>query len=185
MKYNEPIKLFSRNLGVAFQILNDLDDWNTDNHNKLVAGSDALGGRPTILWALALESLPEEEKQELLSLVQDEQQTPLERIERVRQLYLNAGVFDKALQLVDKHQQRAEKIADDIQPEDLRRLFYYLIDTVLERPGEITFTRMFLGANSEANPLARPITPILAAETWARWAVPLKAPSPVKKTTLP
>ena len=138
-QYSEPIKLFSRNLGVAFQILNDLDDWSTDNHNKLVAGSDALGGRPTILWALALESLPEEEKQELLSLVQDEQQTPLERIERVRQLYLNAGVFDKALQLVDKHQQRAEKIADEIQPEDLRRLFYYLIDTVLERPGEITF----------------------------------------------
>jgi len=138
-QYSEPIKLFSRNLGVAFQILNDLDDWNTDNHNKLVAGSDALGGRPTILWALALESLPEDEKQELLSLVQDEQQTPLERIERVRQLYLDAGVFDKALQLVDKHQQRAEKIADDIQPEDLRRLFYYLIDTVLERPGEITF----------------------------------------------
>lgn len=138
-QYSEPIKLFSRNLGVAFQILNDLDDWTTDNHNKLVAGSDALGGRPTILWALALESLPEEEKQELLSLVQDEQQTPLERVERVRQLYLDAGIFDKALQLVDKHQQRAEKIADDIQPEDLRRLFYYLIDTVLERPEEITF----------------------------------------------
>ena len=138
-QYAEPIKLFSRNLGVAFQILNDLDDWSTDNHNKLVAGSDALGGRPTILWALALASLPEEEKQELLSLVEDQQQTPSERVERVRQLYLSAGVFDKALQLVDKHQQRAEKIADDVQPEDLRRLFYYLIDTVLERPGDVTF----------------------------------------------
>ena len=138
-QYAEPIKLFSRNLGVAFQILNDLDDWSTDNHNKLVAGSDALGGRPTILWALALDSLPEEDKQELLSLVDDQEQTPLERVERVRQLYLKAGVFEKALQLVDKHQQRAEKIADDVQPEDLRRLFYYLIDTVLERPGDITF----------------------------------------------
>ena len=30
-KYQEPIKLFARNLGVAFQILNDLDDWTTDN----------------------------------------------------------------------------------------------------------------------------------------------------------
>ena len=68
-KYREPIKLFARNLGVAFQILNDLDDWTTDNHNKLVAGSDALGGRPTILWALALQSLPDDQKQELLDLV--------------------------------------------------------------------------------------------------------------------
>ncbi|HIA18025.1 MAG TPA: DUF116 domain-containing protein, partial [Planctomycetaceae bacterium] len=48
-EYREPIKLFARNLGVAFQILNDLADWSTDNHNKLVAGSDTLGGRPTIL----------------------------------------------------------------------------------------------------------------------------------------
>ena len=136
---NEPIKLFARNLGVAFQILNDLDDWSTDNHNKLVAGSDALGGRPTILWALALESLGQEEKEELLGLVKDDPQTAQVRIERVRQIYLAAGVFDKALQLVDKHQQRAERIADDVQPEDLRRLFYYLIDTVLERPEEIAF----------------------------------------------
>ena len=31
------------------------------------------------------------------------------------------------------HQQRAEAIADEIQPDELRRLLYYLIDTVLER----------------------------------------------------
>lgn len=53
------------------------------------------------------------------------------------------------------------------------------------RPGEMTFTRIFLDANSEASPLARPIIPILAADTWARVAVPVKAPSPVKNTTLP
>ena len=97
-KYQEPIKLFARNLGVAFQILNDLDDWTTDNHNKLVAGSDALGGRPTILWALALKSLPDEQKQELLGLVDDSPLAPQARVERMRQLYLEAGIFDQALQ---------------------------------------------------------------------------------------
>ena len=58
--YAEPIKQFARNLGVAFQILNDLNDWQGDDHNKLSAGGDILGGRPTVLWALALESLPPE-----------------------------------------------------------------------------------------------------------------------------
>ena len=53
------------------------------------------------------------------------------------------------------------------------------------RPGEMTFTRMFLGPNSEASPLASPMMPILAADTWARVAEPTKAPSPVKKTTRP
>jgi geranylgeranyl pyrophosphate synthase len=49
--YAEPIKQFARNLGVAFQILNDLQDWRGDDSNKLAAGGDLLGGRPTVLWA--------------------------------------------------------------------------------------------------------------------------------------
>ncbi|MCE9607785.1 MAG: polyprenyl synthetase family protein [Planctomycetia bacterium] len=104
---------FARHLGVAFQILNDLNDWRDDNHNKLVAGGDVLGGRPTVLWALALEGLNDLDRAELLQA---------------------AGVFDKAATLVDKYQERAEGIADVVESEDLRRLLYYLIDTVLERP---------------------------------------------------
>ncbi len=131
--YVEPISQFARHLGVAFQILNDLGDWNGDGHNKLLAGGDVLGGRPTVLWALALESLHEKDRTELLALVS---QTPAtsQIIHRVRALYEQAGVFDKAHRLVDKYQERAEAVADEIQPEELRRLLYYLVDTVLERP---------------------------------------------------
>ena len=134
--YAEPIKQFSRNMGVAFQILNDLKDWRGDNDNKLSAGGDTLGGRPTVLWALAVEGLPEVEQAELLKLVGDESVGDEYRIGRVRQLYEQADVFEKAHRLVDKHQQRAEAIADALEPEELRRLFYYLIDTVLERSAE-------------------------------------------------
>jgi geranylgeranyl pyrophosphate synthase len=130
----EPLKQFARNLGVAFQILNDLKDWREDDDNKLAAGGDILGGRPTVLWALALEGLQEAGKQELLDLAADETCPAAQRISRVRQLYQEAGVFDKAVRLVDKHQERAEAIADAIESEELRRLFYYLIDSVLERP---------------------------------------------------
>ena len=134
--YTEPIKQFARNLGVAFQILNDLQDWRGDDNNKLSAGGDLLGGRPTVLWALALEGLSPAGQHELLSLLERVDTPADQRISRVRQLYHEAGVFDKAHRLVDKHQERAEQVADEIQPEDLRRLFYYLIDTVLERPTE-------------------------------------------------
>ena len=133
--YVEPIRKFSRNLGVAFQILNDVGDFCGDEANKLTAGGDAIGGRPTVLWALALESLPEAEREELLRLAEpscglsDDQ-----RLARVRQLYHRADVFETAMRLVDKHQARAEQVADEIEPEALRRLFYFLVDTVLERP---------------------------------------------------
>lgn len=135
VEYLEPIRKFSRNLGVAFQILNDIGDFCGDDSNKRVAGGDAIGGRPTVLWALALGALPERERDELLGLAEptgglsDEQ-----RVLRVRQLYHQADVFETAMQLVDKHQARAEQVADEIRPESLRRLLYFLVDTVLERP---------------------------------------------------
>jgi geranylgeranyl pyrophosphate synthase len=133
-KYVEPIKQFARNLGVAFQILNDLNDWDGDDHNKLAAGGDVAGGRPTVLWALALEGLAPAKQEELLSLVASEPRAPNPepRLSRVRQLYEEAGVFDKASRLIEKHQERAEKIADAIEPEELRALLYYLIDSVLD-----------------------------------------------------
>jgi geranylgeranyl pyrophosphate synthase len=131
-KYREPFAQFARHLGVAFQILNDLGDWQGDQHNKLAAGGDILGGRPTVLWALALEALDEPLRAELEQLPADPRAASW-RVDRVRQLYNQAGVFDKAQRLVDKYRERAEAVADEIEPEELRRLMYYLIDTVLEQ----------------------------------------------------
>ncbi|MFN0017119.1 MAG: polyprenyl synthetase family protein, partial [Pirellulaceae bacterium] len=133
-EYREPVRQFARNLGVAFQILNDLNDWQGDEHNKLSAGGDILGGRPTVLWALALEGLDSAGQEELLALVNGDHRMAGERIARVRALYEQAGVFEKAARLIDKHQERAEAIADKLQPEELRRLMYYLIDSVLDGP---------------------------------------------------
>ena len=133
--YREAIRKFSRNMGVAFQILNDLGDFCGDESNKLLAGGDVIGGRPTVLWALALESLDEKGQAELLNLADPLcGLTDAQRLSKVRQIYHSAGVFDTALRLVDKHQQRAEQVADDLEPDALRRLFYFLVDTVLERP---------------------------------------------------
>lgn len=126
-----PLKQFAKHLGVAFQILNDLKDWQGDQDNKLASGLDTLGGRPTVLWALALEKLDHSRREKLLQLI-DSSDDGTARIAQVEQLYREANVFESAHLLVDKYQQRAEKIADEIEPESLRRLLYYLVDTVLE-----------------------------------------------------
>ena len=136
-RYVAPVRQFARNLGVAFQILNDLNDWRGDQHNKLAAGGDILGGRPTILWALALEALDEPGQQQLRALVAGR----MRRAPRIASAACGScisetGVFEKACRLVDKHQQRAEAVAGEIEPAELRRLFQYLIDTVLERPDD-------------------------------------------------
>ncbi len=156
--YLQPIRAFARNLGVAFQILNDLKDWEGDRENKLEPGGDLLGGRPTLLLALALESLDESARSELSGLINDASASPLHRINRARQLYLQAGVFEKAHRLVDKHQSRAEEVADAIEPDSLRRLLYYLVDAVLSRnETDVTPTIAFV------EPTMRDALPIVAS----------------------
>ena len=136
-EYGAKFKSFARNMGVAFQILNDLKDWESDLDNKKKMGTDILGGRPTVLWALALEGLSPAMREELISLIDNPDLTDLQRTRRARQLYFEARVFEQAHRLVDKHQTRAEEIADEIEPEDLRRLMYYIIDSVLDRSQEV------------------------------------------------
>jgi geranylgeranyl pyrophosphate synthase len=138
----EPISQFARHVGVAFQILNDLNDWRGDTHNKLSAAGDVLGGRPTVLWALALEGLDAADRAELQTLAghasggPGRQDASTTAVHRIRASYEKAGVFEKAQRLVEKYRQRAEAVADAIEPDELRRLFYYLVDTVLDRPAE-------------------------------------------------
>ncbi len=75
-KYAEPVTQLARHLGIAFQILNDLQDWQGDDFNKLTLGGDVLGGRPTVLWALALEGLAADDRCELEQLVAEGDATP-------------------------------------------------------------------------------------------------------------
>jgi geranylgeranyl diphosphate synthase type II len=128
----EPIKQFARNVGVAFQIINDLLDWHGDDHNKLGAAGDILGGRPTVLLALALQTLPPTDAERLLAALSDSSSmSDVERIAVARELFQKARVFEQAEKLIDRHRERATEIATAIEPEPLKRLFHYLIDTVL------------------------------------------------------
>lgn len=130
--YEKLIADFSRNLGVAFQILNDLKDWEGDDNNKLVSGADVLSARPTLLLALALESASDEDKQVLLDLLCPEQRTEM-TVRKVRRIYERYQVFANADKMVDKYRARTEAIADEVENDDFRSLLYFLVDTILDK----------------------------------------------------
>jgi geranylgeranyl pyrophosphate synthase len=141
--YEKTVTEFSKNLGVAFQILNDLKDWEGDGENKRPAGGDVLAARPTLLLALALDGLAAAEREELLALLHREDNTPRAHAQpvalgddilaRVGRLFTQAQVFAKAEKLVEKFRAKAEGIADEVEPTELRELLYYLVDSVLDR----------------------------------------------------
>ncbi|RMG32294.1 MAG: DUF116 domain-containing protein [Planctomycetota bacterium] len=129
--YEETISQFCRHLGVGFQILNDLKDWRGDANNKLVAGQDAIALRPTLLLALAIQSADDRQRTQLQELIGTSEVPPQQRLQRLRTLFTECGAFEKAEALVQKSRQRAEQLADDVEPEEFRRLLYFLVDTVL------------------------------------------------------
>jgi geranylgeranyl pyrophosphate synthase len=130
--YEKMVPEFCRYLGVAFQILNDLKDWDGDDDNKLIAGQDVLSARPTLLLALALEAASPEERQKLLETLAAAERSAV-TVERVRRIFERTQVFDKAEALVEKYRARAEGVADEVEPSELRELLYFLVDNVLQR----------------------------------------------------
>lgn len=131
------IPQFSRQLGVGFQILNDLQDWQGDQFNKLVAGQDALALRPTLLLALALQASTAEQRQEIREIYESDGPAPL-RLRRLREIFDACGVFEKAEGLVEKSRERSEALADSVESDEIRQLLYFFVDSILAEEGEPT-----------------------------------------------
>lgn len=142
--YASDVREFATHLGIAFQVLNDLQDWRGDDFNKLCLGGDVLGGRPTVLWALALQGLDVTDRGQMERLVADAHATP-EAFAEIRSLYQKAGAFDQSMRMVDSERRAAVLIAESFEPDALRRLALYLIASVLEP------------ANSTSSPPRRPL----------------------------
>ncbi|WP_298866843.1 polyprenyl synthetase family protein [uncultured Gimesia sp.] len=129
-KYEELISSFSRHIGVGFQILNDLKDWNGDDNNKLITGQDALAMRPTLLLALALQTADDQQKADLKDILQGNPSDGM-RIGRLRKIYQHCEVFTKAETLVDKSRARAEALAESVENEDFKQLLKFFCESVL------------------------------------------------------
>ncbi len=135
--YRELIPQFCRQVGVGFQILNDLKDWQGDSNNKLVAGQDALALRPTLLLALALQaSTPEQRLQ--IQEIYETSGNDAGRIGQLKRIFASCDAFEKAQALIDKSRARAEALADEVHNQEVRQLLYFLVDTILSEEGEPT-----------------------------------------------
>ena len=139
-KYEKMVADFSRNVGVAFQILNDIKDWDGDEDNKLVAGQDVLAGpADAAAGAGPRRARRRREREELLHLIRagreprTDDRRAVEPWRACATCTSQAKVFEKADKLVEKFRARAEALADEVEPTELRELLYYLVDTVLEK----------------------------------------------------
>ena len=124
----ETIRRFCRHVGVAYQLRNDLEDWERDGHNKLVPGQDMIAARPTLLRALALEAAGADARDVIEAAGRDNRGGDLARL---RGIYEELGVFGRAETLLRKYRARALALADSSEPPALRELLRFITEVVL------------------------------------------------------
>lgn len=126
---------FCRHVGVGFQILNDLKDWQGDHDNKLRRGQDALALRPTLLLALALKDADAEDRAKLQDVLSGrlDHLTEEARIDTIRGIFESCSVFEKAETLVGRSRERAEAIVEEVDDDNVQSLLQFFLETVLAR----------------------------------------------------
>ena len=114
----EKLARFSRHLGAAFRIKNDLDDWFPDSANKKIAGTDIAALRPTLLHAWIEKASDKGISMSELSAA--------EWFERFQQ----SGLFDHARRLAARYSDKARESAAGIDPPPLRALLLHFVEAL-------------------------------------------------------
>lgn len=130
-----PIARYARHVGVGFQVLNDLKDWRGDAENDRAAAGDLLGGRPTLLWALARERVPAAELARLATLVRGDASAARHDVAAIiaeaRRLFTAAEVFSRAAAIAERERILAQQALAECPIVPLRKVGEFLLDLAI------------------------------------------------------
>lgn len=133
---NEEIKnlsAYGRNLGMAFQIQDDLLDIIADeNELGKKIGGDLLEGKKTFLFLSALEKAKGIEKKKLLEIIKNKG-CKLSEIEYFKELYIRLGVIEEARKEVIKYSNKALLKARKITDTEAKILLVWLVESLIHR----------------------------------------------------
>ena len=137
---------YALHVGTGFQVLNDLKDWSGDLENDRRAAGDLLGGRPTVMWALALERLSADDADQLqrharaASRPGADEATVIAAVAEVRRLYAKAGVYERAADIVAEQRAFAAAAAATCRLRRLRDVLEFLLDLAVPEFAAATFS---------------------------------------------
>ena len=129
-KQRELLSAFSRQLGNAFQIQDDLLDMETTSGKTF--GSDIRQKKRTILFVHAINHANQKIKKQLWNIV-DQPEVTDEDILKVRDLFEASGTLKFARQEVDSRIYQAQTVLDQLAPSKSRDDLYLLLRWILER----------------------------------------------------
>ena len=128
------VRDFAYYIGTGFQILNDLKDWSGDLENDRQAAGDLLGGRPTLMWALAMKYLNEKDRQELSQIAHHSPSNDRPRkfesrsISDAKRLFVKADVFRRAEEILSDQRRKASFSISSCKHARVREVLEFLLD---------------------------------------------------------
>lgn len=124
---------YGLNLGISFQIQDDLLDISADERKfgKRIGG-DLLEGKKTYLFIKALEKAKGEDRKALLKVI-DNKGICINQVNKYKELYEKLNVIDDARNLINYYTKRALKSLYVIKNEKDRNNLIWLADILLKR----------------------------------------------------
>ncbi len=131
--FEKSIEIFSRELGLGFQILNDLKDWQGDPQNKVVVGQDVRQLRPTMLLALAIQAASEPDRDHIREILAHAAEPRVDGM-KLGDLFAKYDVVAEATRMVDRHRSAALQSLASVDHPPLRSFLGFLVRQILSLP---------------------------------------------------
>lgn len=132
---NEQVKAlgnFGLNIGIAFQIQDDLLDISADEKKfGKTIGGDLVEGKKTFLFLEALEKSTGEDRRKLLKVI-ERKGIRRNQINSYKMIYENLGVLDDARNEIKSYTKKAMKSIDVLNKKN-REIFKWLADSLIHR----------------------------------------------------
>lgn len=130
----ENLRTYGKNLGIAFQIQDDILDICGDpaNTGKPV-GLDIKNGEQTILVIHALHHSSDPGKEYIKAILARDRDTGIFDIDRVRSILVDAGSIDYALQLAEGFVQTARNCIAGLEDSEAKQKLQFIADFSMER----------------------------------------------------
>lgn len=116
------IDRFSKGMGIAYQILDDLTEARATSNNQ-----DVIKAKPTLLYALALKHSSEKDRAALLGIFSKPERTKRD-LSRVRDLYQKYGVPEKAREMAYSYYSEAKSVLEEMRGDRLSGVLENLIE---------------------------------------------------------
>ena len=132
-KYQEPLKLFGENIGIAFQLIDDIIDiQSTKEQSGKVAGTDLLAGVPTLPVLLLSDFSDEASKALLEKITSGLSQSDLPQVlEQLRK----HPVMESAMEITLSWADQAIKALDALEDSNVKTALIAFAKAVVDRKG--------------------------------------------------